>query len=272
MLRRISGLLIILWVILIGFRPMMDNVDLGWHVAQGRWMVQHFSFYRHDIFNYPNLGHPVIDEYPLFQVVLYGAWSLGWWGPCLLTSLVYGLLGWLLLRAAKAFNLGTAALFCFSVGLMFLYLQVAFPLRPHMVTYLAIAILGIFLLRHRDVTNWTHFWPMALLQVAWVNCHSGFVIGPAMVGLFGFEMTVRRWIATKIFPSATVKTWLCAFVLILLACFVNPYGWSRFYLPFYQDQLESIRAYVGEMEPLYGGRLGFIPALLSSRLSSSSQA
>ena len=255
MLCRISGLLIILWVILLGFRPMMDNVDLGWHVVQGRWMVQHLSFYRHDVFNYPNLGHSVIDEYPLFQVVLYAAWSLGWWGPCLLTSIAYGLLAWLLLRAAKAIRLGSSALFYLCVVLMFVYLQVAFPLRPHMVTYLAVAILGIFLLRHRDATLWTQFWPMALLQIAWVNCHSGFIIGPAMVGLFGFEMTIRRWIETKAFPRASVKTWLRAALLITLACFVNPYGWSRFYLPFYQDQLESIRAYVGEMEPLYGGRL-----------------
>ncbi len=252
---RLSVLLIILWVVLIGFRPMMDNVDLGWHVAQGRWMVHHLSFYRHEIYNYPNLGHPVIDEYPLFQLVLYAAWKLGWWGPCLLTALTYGLLTVLLLRAAKAFNLGTSSLFCFSVGLMFLYLQVAFPLRPHMVTYLCIAVLGIFLLHHRNVTSWTLFGPIALLQVVWVNCHSGFIIGPAMVALFGIEMTIRHWLATKAFPSSTAQAWLGAFLLILLACFVNPYGWSRFYLPFYQDQLDSIRAYVGEMEPLYGGRL-----------------
>ncbi len=44
-----------------------------------------------------------------------------------------------------------------------------------------------------------------------------------------------------------------AFLLMLLACLVNPYGWERFYPPLFQDRLESIRAYVGEMEPLDGG-------------------
>lgn len=253
-IRRLPPLLILLWVIVTGFRPMMDNVDLGWHVAQGRWMVQNFAFYREDVFNYPNLHHAVIDEYPLFQIVLFLFWSLGWWGPCVLTALTYGLLALLFFRAAKLHQLRSSALYVFSVGLMFIYLQVAFPLRPHMVTYLCIAILGLFLLRHRDITDWTRFWPMALLQVAWVNCHSAFVIGPAMVALFGFEMVVRRWIAARTFPMATVKTWLIAFLLISLACLVNPYGWSRLYLPFYHDQLESIRAYVGEIQPLYGGR------------------
>ena len=260
-LRRLSALLIILWVIALGFRPMMDNVDLGWHVAQGRWMVHHFSFYRHDAFNYPNLGHPVINEYPLFQVILYAAWSLGWWGPCLLTCATYGLLAALFLCAAANFNLRTSALFCLCIILMFFYLQVAFPLRPHLVTYLGIAVLGIFLLRHRDVATWTEFWPMAILQIAWVNSHSGFVIGPVMVGLFGFEMSLRRWFATRKFPIDTAKTWLAIFALILLACFFNPSGWARFALPFYQDQLESIRAYVGEMEPLSGGREALFSSL-----------
>jgi hypothetical protein len=252
-LHRLFLVAMIAWVVLMGFRPMMDNVDLGWHVAQGRWMVQHASFYRHDVFNYPNLGHPVVDEYPLFQVILYAAWSLGWWGPCLLTAAAYALLVALFFRAAKALELTPSALLCFAVGLMFVYMQIVFPLRPHLFTYLGIAALGIFLLRHRGATNWTDFWPMALLQVAWVNGHSGFVVGPAMVAFFGAEMTLRKAVAARAIPWATMRTWLCAVLLIVLACFVNPYGWSRFYLPFYQDQLESIRAYVGEMEPLSGG-------------------
>jgi tetratricopeptide (TPR) repeat protein len=252
-LHRLSIGLIILWVFLLSFRPVMDNNDLGWHVAQGRWMLQHASFYRQDALNYPNLGHPVISEYPLFQFILTSAWSLGWWGPCLLTAVAYSLLAWILLRAGKAFDLGASGLLCLAVGLTFLYFQILSPLRPHVATYLGITTLGVFLLRHRKTTNWTAFWPMALLQVAWVNSHSGFVVGPAMVALFGAETTLRHWIKARVFPWSSLRTWLCAFLLIVLACFVNPYGWNRFYLPFYQDELESIRAYVGEMQPLAGG-------------------
>ena len=49
----------------------MDNVDLGWHVAQGRWMVHHLAIYRHDAFNYPNLescGYRRVSH--VFQIVL----------------------------------------------------------------------------------------------------------------------------------------------------------------------------------------------------------
>jgi len=252
-LHRLFVALILVYVVLSSFAPMMNQVDLGWQVAQGRWMVEHAAFYNHDVLNYPNLGHPVIDEYPLFELVLYAAWSVGWWGPCLLTALAFATLVGVLIRAAAQLGLGSSSLTAIALGLMLLFFQIAFPLRPHLVTYLGVIVLGIFLLRHRDAESWTRFWPMALLQIAWTNSHSGFVIGPAMVGLFGAEMTLRRWLRDKSFPWTTARTWLGAFGLILLACFVNPYGWARFYPPIFQDRLESIRAYVGEMEPLGGG-------------------
>lgn len=254
-LHRLFVVLLIAYVAVSGFAPMMNQVDLGWQVAQGRWMVQHAAPYSRDAFNYPNLGHPIINEYPIFEIVLFWAWSVGWWGPCLLTAIAYVTLVGILLCGARHFHLQASALAAIAIGLMLLFFQVAFPLRPHLVTYLGITTLGVFLLRHREMENWTRFWPMALLQIAWTNSHSGFVFGPAMVGLFGTEITVRRWLRTggKSFPWTTARTWLGAFLLILLACFVNPYGWERFYPPFFQDRLESIRAYVGEMEPLGGG-------------------
>jgi tetratricopeptide (TPR) repeat protein len=254
-LYRLFVVLILAYVALSSFAPMMNQVDLGFQVAQGQWMVRHAVPYSRDFFNYPNLGHPVIDEYPFFELLLDLAWSLGWWGPCLLAAVAYATLVGVLLRGARLLQLEASALTAIAIGLMLLFFQIAFPLRPHLATYLGVAVLGIFLLRHRKTENWTCFWPMALLQIAWVNCHSAFVLGPAMVGLFGAEMIVRRWLRTRerSFPWTTARTWLGAFLLILLACFVNPYGWERFYPPFFQDSLESIRAYVGEMEPLGGG-------------------
>jgi hypothetical protein len=252
-LHRLFVVLIIAYVALSSFAPMMNQVDLGWQVAQGRWMVRHAAPYSQDVFNYPNLGHPVINEYPLFELLLDLAWSLGWWGPCVLAALAYATLVGVLIRSARLLHLQASSLAAIAIGLMLLLFQVAFPLRPHLATYLGVAVLGMFLLRYRETENWTRFWPMALLQIAWTNSHSGFVIGPAMVGLFGAEITVRRWLREKSFPWTTARTWLGAFLLILLACFVNPSGWERFYPPFFQDRLESIRAYVGEMEPLGGG-------------------
>ena len=254
-LHRLFLVLLFAVAILNGFAPMLDNVDLGWHVAQGRWMVQHLAIYRADAFNYPNLGHPVIDEYPLFQLALYLGTLAGWWGPCVLCALGYGLLLAIFVLTARALDLRASSTFAVVLGLMLLYLQLAFPLRPHLVTYLGIAAFGSFLLRHREAGNWMRFWPLALVQVVWTNCHSGFVIGPVMVALFGTEMIARRWHRSHMVPWTAVRTWAGATVLVLLGCFVNPYGALRFGPPFYQEHLEAIRAYVGEMQPLNAGAM-----------------
>jgi hypothetical protein len=249
----IALLFVAAFLILSSFRPMMDNVDLGWHVAQGRWMIQHAAVYRRDMMNYPNLGRPAVDEYPLFQLVLYFFWKLGWWGPSLLAAVVYAFLVGTLAWAARNFLPGGSALFLLTLGTMILYIQLAFVLRPHLVTYLCLVILGVFLLRHREAARWTTFWPMALLQIAWTNSHSAFVLGPAMVGLFGFEMILRHSWMKRAPAWATARVWAGAFLLILIACLVNPFGFSRFYPPFFQADLESIRSYVSEMRPLTGG-------------------
>jgi hypothetical protein len=253
-LYRVFVALLVAYMVLTCFAPMMNQVDLGWQVAQGKWIVQHAAPYSYDVFNYPNLGHAVINEYSLFEIVLYLAWSLGWWGPCLLAALGYATLVIVLFDGARRLRFQASPLVAISIGLMLLMFSwLAFPLRPHLVTFVCVVVLGVFLLRHRNTENWTQFWPLALLQIAWTNSHSAFVLGPAMVGLFGAEVTLRRWLSDKSFPWITGRTWLGGFLLIFLACFLNPYGWARFYPPFFQDRLESIRAYVGEMEPLVGG-------------------
>ncbi len=232
------------------FRPVMDNVDLGWHVAQGRWMLQHGAIYRHDVLNYPTFGQPLVNEYPFFQVVLYLFWKLGWWGPCLLTAAGYVALIALLGRAAFRLGLEGSASFLFALGAMIFYLELVYPLRPHLVTYVGLAATGVFLLRHRDAARWTDFWPMALWQIVWTNSHGGFVLGPIMTGCFGLEMTLRTAIRQRAWPWATARTWAGTVLLLLLACCVNASGAAVFYPPFYQAGLEAIRAYVDEMEPI----------------------
>src|SRR5579871_6481681 len=173
-LHRVFLAVLFLVAILNGFRTMLDQVDLGWHVAQGRWMVEHLAFYRADALNYPTAGRGVVDEYPLFQLVLYASTLAGWWGPCFLAALGSLLLLAILVLTGRALELGPSSIFALTLGAMLVYLNVAFPLRPHLVTYLGIAAFGSFLLRHREAAVWTRFWPLAVVQILWTNCHSGF--------------------------------------------------------------------------------------------------
>ena len=256
-LHRLFLAVLFLVAILGCFAPMLDQVDLGWQVAQGRWMVHHLAFYRFDVLNYPTFGRPMVDEYPLFQILLYASTLVGGWGPCLLCALGYGLLLAILVLTGWALDLGASATFSLILGVMLIYFGIVFPLRPHLVSFIGIAAFGSFLLRHREAAVWTRFWPLALVQIFWTNCHSGFVLGPLMVAGFGLEMIGRRWLRSRVFPWTAVRIWSAATALVFLGCFVNPWGVLRFGAPFYQEHLEAIRAYVGEMQPLNPGASAF---------------
>ena len=251
-LYRLVAALAVLFSIVNSFGPLMDNVDLGWLVAHGRWMMQHGALYRRDVMNYPNLGHPLVDEYPLFEIAIFSIWKWGWWAVSLFAAALYTIIMVVLVRAARTFLIGGLATFTLSLGAMMIYFESASTLRPHLVTYTCLALTGVFLLRHRNLSRWQEVWPLVPLQIIWTNCHSGFVLGPLLVGGFGGEVVLRAFLARSRPVWPVLRVWAIAFFLVLAACLINPSGLARFYPPFYQGGLESIRAYVAEMQPRPG--------------------
>ncbi len=113
-------------------------------------------------------------------------------------------------------------------------------------------VLGVFLLRHRNAARWTEFWPMALLQVAWTNSHSAFILGPVLVALFGIEMTVRRSLAERRIAWPAVRIWAGGVSTHPPGLFRQSLRGGPLLSSLLQGGLESIRAYVSEMEP-FGG-------------------
>ncbi|MEQ1508285.1 MAG: hypothetical protein ABMB14_39000, partial [Myxococcota bacterium] len=54
-------------------------VDVPWHLATGRWILEHRAFPVTNTFSWTSPDHPLHQQYPLFQVPL--AWivdRLGW--------------------------------------------------------------------------------------------------------------------------------------------------------------------------------------------------
>ncbi|PAW77529.1 MAG: hypothetical protein B9S32_11075 [Verrucomicrobia bacterium Tous-C9LFEB] len=235
-------------VALYGFAPQITAPDLGWHLAQADWMIHHGAFLRQDVFNYPNLHAPLINEYPFYQAVIWLAWRLGEMGAATLCAGLLVLLYALYFRAGRRLHFPTALLGA-SLFLSVVLSLGRFTVRPELATSLGIVFFLTFLLRHRE-EGWKAFWPLVLGQVLWVNAHSGFILGPALVVGFGIEMTLRAAWSERRFPRGAALHWAKVSALVLGACFFTPYGPVRLWLPFYHQGNELIRAYVTEMQPL----------------------
>jgi hypothetical protein len=249
LLRLLFFVLLYTTVILYGFAPQLIYPDMGWHLAQGEWMVHHHAFLRQDVFNYPVLHAPLVNEYPFYQIVIWLAWRFGEIGAAALCSFLLALILLIIHRGARKlsppeFLFAPALLFCVLLAIT------RATLRPEIVTSLGIVLFMVTLLLHREANDWKKIWPLALFQIVWINSHSGFILGPALTIGFGVELTLRHWLHERKFPLATFRTWAASSLLIVLACFANPYGLQRLLLPFYHQGSEIIRAYVTEMQPL----------------------
>lgn len=242
-------LLLYLVLAFCGFAPQSNLSDLGWHLAQGDWMLTHGAFLRQDVFNYPNLHAPLINEYPFYQGVIALAWRFGeTGGGALCAAALIGLYA-IYFQAGRKLANRLPLTFCASLLVSVLLALPRFNIRPELVTSLGIVFFITFLLRHCRETDWRRFWPLFLVQVLWVNSHSGFILGLAIVWGFALEMVLRAAWTERHMPVKAIRPWSLVCLGVVIACLVNPYGLPRLWLPFYHQGNETIRAYVEEMRP-----------------------
>lgn len=204
-----------------GFRTIGD-FDFGWHIATGRYVVQHHQIPRADVFSYTSAGSEWL--YPPFAgVILYWIYLLGG----------YSALSWLLAIAAVV----TTALLA---------------RRPGPITAIA-AILAVPSIVFREAPRaelfttvlfaayvavlWKYFrerraplWLLPLLMLFWVNLHPGFVSGLALLAGYvllescELPFAARRQAAQQ--RLRKIAPWLAASAAVTL---VNPWG-ARIYL------------------------------------------
>lgn len=170
----VLGVAALAYALLAGLRMVMD-FDLGWHLATGRWIVQHHKIPSTDVFSYTAAGQPWI--YPVGSALLFYA-----------TFLIgkYALLSWLGAIAGAA----TIALLISARTLLPAVLSIlAIPIivlrtspRAEMFTVVLFAGFLVLLWRQHE-TGAARLWLLPLLMLAWVNLHLGFVAGLALLGV-----------------------------------------------------------------------------------------
>jgi tetratricopeptide (TPR) repeat protein len=228
--------LALVWVALIyaflaGLRTVQD-FDLGWQMATGRWVIQHHHVPSVDVLSYTMPGQPWV--YPVgCGVVFYLAYLLGG----------YGLISWIGAAAcvgsvALLLRRGSAAGAAIAILAVPLIAARTTP-RADMFTIVLFAAF-LSLLWENYQTGKARLWLLPLLMVAWVNLHFGFASGLGLVAAYaGAELleTVcgaeRRRAGLQRLRRAA--PWLLA---TGLATLVNPWGWS-----IYHGLLVEQRAY-----------------------------
>ena len=215
------------YALLAGLHSVQD-FDLGWQLASGRWILQHREIPSEDVFSYTARGqqwiYPALSEIWLCAVYLLGGYSLlSWMGACACA----GTTAFLLRRG----NIFICVLALLAVPLIAARTQ---PRAEMFTTFLFAAFLSLLWQYYR--TARAPLWLLPLLMIAWVNLHLGFVAGVVLCCAYLLPEILqlpfpqnRQAVRERL---AGAWRWLA---LTALATLVNPWG-ARIYQALLRQQ------------------------------------
>jgi hypothetical protein len=206
----------------------VGDFDFWWHLKTGQFMVeQHrlpvpdeFAFTTYlggaaypgeEIVRYFNLTHEWLAQ--VFFYLLYAATGFG--GIVLLRAVLLtgfcGLVGLTVYHRTASFYRGRgAAAAAATVAWRF------GPERPYLISFLLLALTLVI------VDSRRRWWLLPPLFLVWANCHSGFILGFAVLGAYCGEALYLRFRGKP--PADERKLWLVTAACLGLAA-LNPNGY-----------------------------------------------
>lgn len=208
--------------------------DIGFHLNSGRWIWDNMAVPRQNPFVY-SAELPYIDLYWLYQMGLWfvyeQAGSIGLVvGNLLLALLCFSVIGLRIWnresRIPAAFALVLALWVCGSY----------WEIRPHTISWLWLGLTFLLLENYRRKAG-NQIWLVPFVIITWVNCHSLFVLGLVVVGVYAADALLDSRRRTD------RRFWLIV-GLCALAPFLNPYGLKGVLYPLQQlGMLQSTSAF-----------------------------
>ena len=185
------------------------NYDLFWHLATGRWIIEHQALPATDPFAVASAQHAWINGEWLFQIIAYGLDSMaGLAGLSVARALFAGGLFTLIFLRARRDSDPYVALLLTSVAFAGSAWTLDFRPASIAMLFVAIAVAGRSTLVH------------AINAVFWITVHPSALLAPGIAAL-----TTRRVVPV---------------VAASLALLVNPYGWRAIAAPL------ELMSFVGE--------------------------
>jgi hypothetical protein len=199
--------------------------DLFWHLAGGRWILEHGELPRLDPFRFTSVQVPWVDHEWLFQVAVAALERAGG-----LPLLVIACAAWIVLLAALLWisirrSGAPAVASAWIVLVAILGARGRFFLRPELISLVGLAAVLALLQRFRRTGDWRAAVAIPLLVMVWVNFHPG--------ALLAAPVTAAYLVGSRL-PGGRAVPWRWVIglpVLCALAVLANPYGTGVFTVP-----------------------------------------
>lgn len=213
----------------IGVLPTTDP-DMWWHLRTGE-LIWNSGIPKHDPFSFTVIGGDWTTHEWLSEALMWGLYAAG--GLKLLSvgfACLSGLAFWLVYRCSR----GQPYLAAFATVLGAFAAAASFGARPQVLNMLFMA--G-FVYIVEGVRNGTlerrTLWLLPLSTIAWVNFHSGYLLGVVLLSTYAVGEAIEARLARR--PDGSVdlpRRLLLVAVTCLAAALFNPSGWHIWVYPF----------------------------------------
>jgi hypothetical protein len=241
--------------------------DLFWHLATGRWILEHRELPAADPFRFTSDGAPWVNHEWLFQIAQRGIEALGGLDALVIvrTLMVVGLASWLYRCYRKTGAPAAGAVLIAGIALV--GARPRLMMRPELVSLVALPLLLGLLQSYRRTRSWRPLVLAALVVVGWTNAHAGVLIAPVITGayLVGCRLpggsgrgrggeTPLPWSRVVLVPVA-----------LAVAVAINPHGFDVYRVPFrIASALEGIPVQNPEWLPAWAAPQ---PALIAAAVA-----
>ena len=218
-----------------GSNHMFLDGDVSWHVAAGRWILEHGVIPTADPFSFTRAGHPwVAMEWPA-EIIYAAAWNLaGHAGLATVAGVALMALHAILFLYLRR-HVGLPALVATLIG-MDLALTSFMLARPHLLAWPVLAGWTVLLLHYAERGRPPPLWG-ALIVLVWSNLHGSFPLAAVIAAPIAFDALVRaKW--------KTLPQWITFALASLLAMLVHANGAAGLMQPFHVARLTTLHLIV----------------------------
>ena len=240
------GFIVIFAVLFVSI--VLSDPDYFWHLSAGQYIWENKALPSADIFSYTFAGKPWVLHEWLFEIILFGIYSLtGGLGVKLFTA-AFATATVLVVYALSKRLLGKPYWAFFLAVIFFNQIVPNISPRPQLITFLLFAIYWRVLVDFKYFNDVGKLWLLPVLMVLWVNSHGGYVAGLVLILLFlacEWLMFILQQQGDVMLKQRLKKLSIIAMVTIA-ATLLNPYFIDHWIYPFSVMNMDAAQNIITE--------------------------
>ena len=246
-------------------KDLLGDVDTGYHIRAGEYILNTFSIPKDDIFSFitptlPWTAHEWLSE--VIMALVHKAFGLT--GVALFFAFIISLVYYLLYKMIKT-DKDNIILTTFIILLVLISSQIHWLARPHIFSLL-LTLIWYYLLDQYQYHHKNYLYLFPLIMLLWVNLHGGYLAGFVLIGIY-LCGNVVQFITSQNAARDIYKKKIKLLGLITVACLfvslINPYTYHILLFPFNLVSNKFIMDHVGEfMSPNFHEMMPFKYLLL----------